>query len=66
LLGDGHFGHLKFKIFLFFDFDGHLVDRHERLIGRELLAHGIRRCQTFLSTWKMMVLSVLLDELGES
>ena len=32
LLGDGHFGHLRFKIFLIFDFDGHLVDRHECLI----------------------------------
>ena len=24
-LGDGHFGHLRFKIFVNFDFDGHLV-----------------------------------------
>jgi hypothetical protein len=23
-LGDGHFGHLRFKNFLIFDFDGHL------------------------------------------
>ena len=37
LLGDGHFGHVRFKIFLIFDFDGHLVDRHERWIGREFL-----------------------------
>ena len=35
LLCDGHFGHLKFKIFLNFDFDGHLVDRHDRLIDGE-------------------------------
>jgi len=37
LLGDGHFGHVRFKIFLIFDFDGHLVDRHERLIDGEFL-----------------------------
>jgi hypothetical protein len=43
LLGDRHFGRLRFNIFLIFDFDGHLVEGHERLIGRELLAHGIRR-----------------------
>jgi hypothetical protein len=24
LLGDGHFGHARFKKFSFFDFDGHL------------------------------------------
>ena len=35
LLGDGHFGHIRFKIFLIFDFDGHLVDRHECLIDGE-------------------------------
>jgi hypothetical protein len=23
-LGDGHFGHVRFKKFLFFEFDGHL------------------------------------------
>ena len=34
-LGDGHFGHLRFKIFLIFDFDGHLVDRHECLLDVE-------------------------------
>jgi hypothetical protein len=37
LLGDGHFGHVRFKIFLIFDFDGHLVDWHERLIDGEFL-----------------------------
>ena len=37
LLGDGHFGHLRFKIFLIFDFDGHLFDRHERWIDGEFL-----------------------------
>jgi hypothetical protein len=31
-LGVGHFGHIRFKIFLIFDFDGHLVDRRECLI----------------------------------
>jgi hypothetical protein len=31
-LGDGHFGHLRFKFFLKIDFDGHLVGGHERLI----------------------------------
>ncbi len=35
LLGDGHFGHLRFKIFLIFDFDGHLVDGHECLMDGE-------------------------------
>ena len=25
LLGDGHFGHVRFKNFVNFDFDGHLV-----------------------------------------
>ncbi len=25
-LGDGHFGHARFKFFSFFDFDGHLFD----------------------------------------
>ena len=34
-LGVGHFGHIRFKIFLIFDFDGHLVDRHECLIDGE-------------------------------
>ena len=24
-LGDGHFGHVRFKFFVKFDFDGHLV-----------------------------------------
>jgi hypothetical protein len=24
-LGDGHFGHTRFKLFLIFDFDGHFV-----------------------------------------
>jgi hypothetical protein len=24
-VGDGHFGHVRFKTFLIFDFDGHLV-----------------------------------------
>jgi hypothetical protein len=37
LLSDGHFGHLRFKIFLIFDFDGHLVDRHELWIDGEFL-----------------------------
>ena len=44
LLGDRHFGHLRFKIFLIFDFDGHLVDRHECLIAGNFLAHFIRHC----------------------
>jgi hypothetical protein len=35
LLCDGHFGHLRFKIFLIFDFDGHLVERHELWIDGE-------------------------------
>jgi hypothetical protein len=26
-LGDGHFGHIRFKKFLIFDFDGHMVER---------------------------------------
>jgi hypothetical protein len=34
-VGDGHVGHVRFKIFLIFDFDGHLVDRHECLIDGE-------------------------------
>ena len=34
-LGVGHFGHIRFKIFLIFDFNGHLVDRHECLIDGE-------------------------------
>jgi hypothetical protein len=25
-LGDGHFGHTRFKKFLMFDFDGHTVE----------------------------------------
>jgi hypothetical protein len=34
-LGDGHFGHIRFKIFLVFDFYGHLVDGYECLIDGE-------------------------------
>ena len=34
-LDDGHFGHVRFKVFLIFDFDGHLFDRHECLIDGE-------------------------------
>jgi len=33
LLGDGHFGHLRFKFFLKIDFDGHLVGREFALFG---------------------------------
>lgn len=28
-LGDGHFGHVRFKTFLFVDFDGHLEWGHD-------------------------------------
>ena len=28
-LGDGHFGHVRFKNFVNFDFDGHLVWGHD-------------------------------------
>ena len=32
-LGDGHFGHLRFKFFLKIDFDGHLVGGDFALFG---------------------------------
>ena len=31
-LGDGHFGHVRFKFFVNFDFDGHLVHGTLRLV----------------------------------
>jgi hypothetical protein len=37
LLCDGHFGHLRFKKFLIFDFDGHLVTGWCCLIDGEFL-----------------------------
>ena len=36
-LGIGHFGHIRFKIFLIFDFDGHLVTGWCCLIDGEFL-----------------------------
>ena len=50
MLGDGHFGHVRFKNFVNFDFDGHLVqDRfgEQRVIVMFVTRSCWNRCVEF-------------------
>ena len=55
-LGIGHFGHIRFKIFLIFDFDGHLVDMNN-FVGSGCLQSPLDKCWTGdLSTCILVVI----------
>ena len=48
MLSDGHFGHVKFKFLLDFDFDGHLIVGCrwvKKVVEVNFWAHGIQRYQ---------------------